>query len=85
MSNFKSREVIFARFHAGVSIGPKVLNSAYIGKDGVTKVEITDVGILVTSQTPDKVFEDLIPFGNILTVRLHPSVESEVPSKASKK
>ncbi len=59
-----------AKFHTGIQIGTKVLTSAMAGQNYVTNVELTDIGVLVTTKTTLGILVDLVPFTNVTSMRI---------------
>lgn len=87
MINLKNRAVKTVQFHVGADLGFKVLSSASIGKDFVERMELLDYGVYVYSKNPrdNKESEDIIPFTNIIRVRLMPEVEMPKEEKSKAK
>lgn len=90
MVSVKNRKIRRVMFHAAVHVGNRVLNTVEPGLNGVQTVELTELGVLVVSkgvmQTPtgakDTVYEDLVPFADIVGIGLLPEVAEVVTSKS---
>jgi hypothetical protein len=86
MVKIRDRKIRQVLFHASVTIGNIPTNSARAPKDGVISIEFTDTdAVLIKSVNHLKVFcEDVIPFADILTIKLFPA-EEEAASEADVK
>ncbi len=90
MTDIKGRKVLRVNCHIGVYIGRNVLNALYVGKDGVEVLELHPNGIYIKSRHKSTLeeFEDLVPYANVVSMRLEPLpvvVEAPKPAPAAAK
>lgn len=72
MVSVKNRTISRAVFHAAVAVGQRYINVAFPGLNTVTKVDLTEMGVMVTSVAQGRTFEVLVPFADVVSMDLVP-------------